>query len=109
VKAHLEALKVQLDDARELFAYEMSQGRYPTAKVSTQTSNENESEEDEDERPDLRPVMQQTVQRLWDRPYDCRLFTLQLLKNLSELDDQSLAMMCSCFSRYISEHAVPVA
>jgi hypothetical protein len=96
-------LQVQLEDARELFAYEMSQGRDPAGRRLI-----SQEEEEKEARPDLRPVMQHTVQRLWERPYDCRLFTLQLLKNLSELDDQSLSMMCSCFSRYIAEHAVQV-
>jgi hypothetical protein len=106
------SLQVQLEEARELFAYEMAQGRHPAAgRQLTSLEDEDEEEEEgeeEEERPDLRLVMQLTVQRLWERPYDCRLFTLQLLKNLSELDDQSLSMMCSCFSRYIAEHAVQV-
>ena len=43
---------------------------------------------------DLLPLLKASVDKLWDRPYDCRVFLMQLLQGLSDLDDQSLCMMC---------------
>ena len=58
---------------------------------------------------DLLPLLKSSVDKLWDRPYDCRVFLMQLLQGLSDLDDQSLCMMCSCFARYLENHSVPIA
>ena len=55
------------------------------------------------------PLLRDALDKLWDRPYDCRVFLMQLLQGLSDLDDQSLCMMCSCFARYLENHSVPIA
>ena len=39
-------------------------------------------------------MLQETINKLWARPYEARVFTLQLLKALAELDDRSLSMIC---------------
>ena len=56
---------------------------------------------------DLAPKLKAALDKLWQRPYDCRIFTLQLLQGLAQLDDQSLGMMTSCFARYLAKHTVP--
>ena len=50
---------------------------------------------------------QAALDKLWQRPYDCRVFTLQLLQSLAQLDNASLCMMSSCFARYLENHTVP--
>ena len=49
------------------------------------------------------------LDKLWQRPYDCRIFTLQLLQSLAQLDNASLCMMTSCFARYLDNHSVPAS
>ena len=56
---------------------------------------------------DLSEMLREAMAKLWERPYDCRVFTLQLLQSLAQLDDASLCMMASCFSRYLENHSVP--
>ena len=56
---------------------------------------------------DLSPMLREALDKLWQRPYDCRIFTLQLLQSLAQLDDASLCMMTSCFARYLENHSVP--
>ena len=56
---------------------------------------------------DLSEMLREAMAKLWERPYDCRVFTLQLLQALAQLDDASLCMMSSCFSRYLENHSVP--
>ena len=52
-------------------------------------------------------TLKAALDKLWQRPYDCRIFTLQLLQGLAQLDDSSLCMMTSCFARYLERHSVP--
>jgi len=59
-------------------------------------------------RTELTPMLADTLDKLWERPYDCQLFVLQLLQSLAELDDRSLCMMSSCFARYLENHSVPI-
>jgi len=56
---------------------------------------------------DLTPLLKDALDNLWSRPYDCRVFMLQLLQALAELDDRSVCMMSSCFARYIETHSAP--
>jgi len=63
--------------------------------------------QEEEEEIDLSPMLKAALDKLWQRPYDCRIFTLQLLQSLAQLDDQSLCMMTSCFARYLENHSVP--
>mmetsp|Transcript_20083 Transcript_20083/g.65448 ORF Transcript_20083/g.65448 Transcript_20083/m.65448 type:complete len:105 (+) Transcript_20083:380-694(+) len=56
--------------------------------------------------PEAEAALESCVDRLWSRPRECRTQVVQLLAHLSQLDDPSLAMLCSSFSRYISDHAV---
>ena len=54
------------------------------------------------------PLLREALDKLWDRPYEARVFTLQLLQGLADLEDRSLCMMCSCFARYLEKHSEPV-
>ena len=54
------------------------------------------------------PLLRDALDKLWDRPYEARVFTLQLLQGLADLEDRSLCMMCSCFARYLEKHSEPV-
>ena len=92
VISKLEALRGELEEARE--AYErMSQSKALVVKQAT-------SDEDQGEREvDLSPMLRAALDKLWQRPYDCRIFVLQLLQSLAQLDNASLCMMASCFSR----------
>ena len=56
---------------------------------------------------DLAPMLRKNLDKLWSRSYECRVFVLQLLNSLAELDDRSLCMICSCFAHYLDEHSVP--
>ena len=60
-----------------------------------------------DDSADLSYMLRAAMAKLWERPYDCRVFTLQLLQSMAQLDDASLCMMASCFSRYLENHSVP--
>ena len=48
---------------------------------------------DDDDEVDLAPMLKAALDKLWKRPYECRIFTLQLLQALAQLDDQSLNSM----------------
>uniref|UniRef100_A0A7S0IXH3 Uncharacterized protein n=1 Tax=Calcidiscus leptoporus TaxID=127549 RepID=A0A7S0IXH3_9EUKA len=106
VQQQLEGLNGELEQAREVYEYEMS------VAAAQREAQPEVGEEDglaaEEEELDLAPMLQATINKLWARPYECRIFALQLLKSLAELDDRSLSMMCSCFAKYLDEHAVPV-
>jgi len=116
VQAQLEALQARLDDARAIYEYEMAHVAEGTsARRALMGPSYSATDEEQtavamyDEGAvDLGPILQSAVNKLWSRPHECRIFTLQLLKSLAELDDRSLSMMCSCFSRYLNEHAVEV-
>ena len=76
----------------------------------TQQEEEGETalaEPNKEEEIDLTPMLRAALDKLWQRPYDCRIFTLQLLQGLAQLDDSSLFMMTSCFARYLENHSVP--
>ena len=66
-----------------------------------------QTSEEEEEEMDLSPMLRAALDKLWQRPYDCRVFVLQLLQSMAALDDGSLCMMASCFARYLDSHAVP--
>jgi len=114
VHSQLEALQARLDDARAIYEYEMSHAAEGTASrralmgPADDDAQQAVEADEEGAQVDLGPILQAAVNKLWSRPHECRIFTLQLLKSLAELDDRSLSMMCSCFSRYLSEHAVEV-
>ena len=42
---------------------------------------------------DLSPMLREALDKLWSRPYDCRIFTLQFLQLLAQLDNSDLCMM----------------
>jgi DNA repair exonuclease SbcCD ATPase subunit len=90
----LEALHEELNEAR-------------AAHKSETESKSNAMVQSGEQEVDLSPMLKQALDKLWQRPYDCRIFTLQLLQSLSQLDNQSLCMMTSCFARYLENHSVP--
>jgi len=94
----LETLHAELMEARAAYQQVASKG----ALMAPQESNE-----EEEEQVDLSPMLRAALDKLWHRPYDCRIFTLQLLQSLAQLDDQSLCMMTSCFARYLDNHSEP--
>lgn len=96
----LEALHEELTQARAAYArlagaQAEAGGRQQTALTAPQ------------EEADLSPMLKAALDKLWQRPYDCRVFTLQLLQGLAQLDNSSLCMMTSCFARYLENHSVP--
>ena len=95
VVSKLEALHGELTEAREAYA-RMSQSQALVVKQ-------------EEPEIDLSPMLREALDKLWQRPYDCRIFTLQLLQSLAQLDDASLCMMTSCFARYLDNHSVPAS
>ena len=63
------------------------------ARRRTACSELEQEQDSEEEADDLSPLLKAAVDNLWQRPYDCRVFTVQLLQALSELDDKSVCMM----------------
>lgn len=100
VVSKLEALHSELAEAREAYG-RMSQSKALVVKEPVKPDQSHEEE------LDLSPMLRESLDKLWQRPYDCRIFTLQLLQSLAQLDDASLCMMTSCFARYLENHSVP--
>ena len=99
-RGEAEALHEELTQARAAYArlagaQAEAGGRQQTALTAPQ------------EEADLSPMLKAALDKLWQRPYDCRVFTLQLLQGLAQLDNSSLCMMTSCFARYLENHSVP--
>jgi len=88
VEQKMESLHEQLSEAR-------------------QGNNEDSMLGEEREEMDLAPMLKASLDNLWQRPYDCRVFLLQLLQALADLDDRSVCMMSSCFARYLETHSAP--
>jgi len=112
----LRRLHAELEAAREAWAAAQAQrgGRPALTSNSTASSADNalvasssQMSEEEEEETDLSPMLRAALDKLWQRPYDCRVFVLQLLQSMAALDDGSLCMMASCFARYLDSHAVP--
>ena len=112
----LESLHGQLMEARA--SHEASSRGLAASQRSLDEPVEEDEEDEEDEEGaeteaeeeiDLSPTLKAALDKLWQRPYDCRIFTLQLLQSLAQLDDRSLCMMSSCFARSLENHPVPVA
>ena len=99
VVSKLEALHGELTEARD--AYERM-GQSKALVVQKQQVQE----EEQPEEVDLSPMLRAALDKLWQRPYDCRIFTLQLLQSLAQLDNASLCMMTSCFARYLEVRAL---
>jgi len=78
VVSKLEALHAELAEAREAYS-RMCQNTALVAKPSAQDEEEPEM--------DLSVALRDTLDKLWQRPYDCRVFTLQLLQSLATLDN----------------------
>jgi len=97
VQAQLVNLQSQLETAR---------GRYAELQGHLEAAQQEQEGEQSD--LDLEPLMQAALNKLWARPYKCRVFTLKLLSSLAELDDDSLMMTSSCFAKYLDDNAVPV-
>ena len=100
VVSKLEALHSELTEARE--AYDRM-GKSKALVVQQQQQVQDDGQEE----VDLSPMLRAALDKLWQRPYDCRIFTLQLLQSLAQLDNASLCMMTSCFARYLENHSVP--
>jgi len=100
VVSKLEALHEELTEAREAYA-RMSQSKALVVKPAA------EAKEAEEPEVDLSPMLREALDKLWQRPYDCRIFTISLLQHLAQLDNASLCMMTSCFARYLENHSVP--
>jgi len=99
VVGKLEALHAELMEARA--AYEKMGSKLLMNQPSEQYA------EQDDQEMDLSPMLKASLDKLWQRPYDCRIFTLQLMQGLAQLDNASLCMMTSCFARYLERHSVP--
>ena len=98
----LQSLHASLGEARATY----DEAREARAAAEEEAAGEGEGEEEE---MDLSPMLRSALDKIWlQRPYDCRIFTLQLLQSLAQLDDRSLCMMSSCFARYIGAHSVDV-
>ena len=81
----LEALHAELTEARA--AYQNASAPAPEQQLAALEESEEEI--------DLSPMLKAALDKLWQRPYDCRIFTLQLLQSLAQLDDQSLCSACA--------------
>jgi len=103
VVSKVEALHAELAEARSAYARKAEASSYGRGALMAKESEADEQEEE----VDLSPMLRAALDKLWQRPYDCRIFTLQLLQSLAQLDDQSLCMMTSCFARYLENHSVP--
>jgi len=106
VQQKMEALHAQLTEARAAHEYEAQQSRVALAALERSIEGAEESQQEE---MDLTPLLKDSLDNLWSRPYDCRVFTLQLLQAMAELDDRSVCMMASCFARYIETHSAPAS
>lgn len=94
----LETLHAELMEARAAYERKVEQGVLAAPP---------DDDDEDEEQVDLSPMLRAALDKLWQRPYDCRIFTLQLLQSLAQLDDQSLCMMTSCFARYLDNHSEP--
>lgn len=93
VQQKMESLNAQLVDARAIYEDAVKNSELP-------------AEDEEAREMDLTPLLKECLDKLWGRSYQCRVFTLQLLQGLADLDDSSLCMMSSCFARYLENHSV---
>jgi len=100
VQQKMESLKAQLGEARAVYEDCVKTSEETTLAVK-------DFQEEQQEGTDLTPLLKDALDNLWQRPYDCRVFTLQLLQALAELDDRSVCMMSSCFARYLETHSAP--
>lgn len=106
----LEALHEELTQARAAYARLASkapQGQEGGGKMVTSSAQSAMAGAPKEAEVDLAPMLKAALDKLWQRPYDCRIFTLQLLQGLAQLDNASLCMMTSCFARYLENHSVP--
>ena len=111
VVARLQSLQAQLGEAKAHYEDEMDAYEASRARALQQRQGPQEEEADElapVHEADMVPLLRDALDKLWDRPYEARVFTLQLLQGLAELEDRSLCMMCSCFARYLEKHSEPV-
>jgi len=100
----LEALHNELNEARAAHARKSTAANNNRMVVQ---KSQAAIVQEEPEEADLSPMLKAALDKLWQRPYDCRVFTLQLLQSLAQLDNASLCMMSSCFARYLENHTVP--
>jgi hypothetical protein len=111
VVARLQSLQAQLGEAKAHYEDEMDAYEASRARALQQRQGPQEEEADElapVHEADMVPLLRDALDKLWDRPYEARVFTLQLLQGLADLEDRSLCMMCSCFARYLEKHSEPV-
>ena len=117
----LLSLQAQLDEAKghyedEMDAYEAQRARQQPDRRVAQREQEAAApegsrggrEQSAVHEAEMVPLLRDALDKLWDRPYEARVFTLQLLQGLADLEDRSLCMMCSCFARYLEKHSEPV-
>lgn len=101
VEQKMQMLHTQLGEARAVYEHEV--------KVSEEASMAlyQHRQDAQEQHMDLTPMLKDALDNLWQRPYDARVFLLQLLQAMAELDDRSVCMMASCFARYLETHSAP--
>ncbi|KAL3924244.1 MAG: hypothetical protein SGPRY_003978 [Prymnesium sp.] len=102
VHQKIVSLRAQADEAYAAYEKQANLSREAASALTG-------AGEDEQEEMELTPLLKDALDNLWQRPYECKVFTLQLLQALAELDDRSVCMMSSCFARYIETHSAPAA
>ena len=85
----LETLHAELTEARASYDRAVAASN----ERGTGTIVKARGGQDDDDEVDLAPMLKAALDKLWKRPYECRIFTLQLLQALAQLDDQSLNSM----------------
>lgn len=105
VEQKMQVLHQQLLEATAVYEHEAKAKE--AAEMAVRRARAAVAEEPPQEEMDLTPLLKDALDNLWARPYDCRVFTLQLLQAMAELDDRSVCMMSSCFARYIETHSTP--
>ena len=75
VQEKMERLDEQLTEARAVYESELSSSQHAAMAVRSYQAQEASPAE-----VDLTPLLKEALDNLWNRPYDCRVFTLQLLQ-----------------------------
>lgn len=101
VEQKMQMLHTQLGEARAVYEHEVKMSDEASMALSQHRQDAQEPH------MDLTPMLKEALDNLWQRPYDARVFLLQLLQALAELDDRSVCMMASCFARYLETHSAP--
>eukprot|EP00966_Prymnesium_polylepis_P006852 157875-Prymnesium_polylepis.1 len=89
VQQKLQALHAQMQDAVDVYEREPAPARARDAHKEAQMALQAHEAQGPQQEMDLTPLLKDALDNLWSRPYDCRVFMLQLLQALAELDDRS--------------------